>query len=60
MTVMQKHIIEQRINDWRRMDASARERAWHDAVVDLAANSMAMEAEPVSKTWIQKTKASRV
>jgi hypothetical protein len=60
MTIEQKHIIEHRIREWRKLDVATRERAWHDAIVDLAANSLAMEAEPISKAWIQKTKASRI
>jgi hypothetical protein len=59
MTVEQRHIIERRIENWRKLDATIRERAWYDAVIDLAVNSMAMEAEPVSKTWVQKAKANR-
>lgn len=52
MTAREKRISEN-IRRWRAMTESERRILMHAANVQHAANSMAMEGEPVSEKWLK-------
>ncbi len=50
----------QKIQHWRSLPLKGRRRRHLEAIPRHAANSMAMEGEPVDEAWIRQRLASRI